>query len=130
MPLKKSPPLTYHRAHKLRHNPTEAEAKLWTYLRSHRLNNVHFRRQHEIGKYIVDFCSPRQKLIIELDGSQHLDRAQQDEDRSIYLTSKGYRILRFWNNDVTNNLKAVIVAIERSLSEFENYRIHPPTSPK
>jgi very-short-patch-repair endonuclease len=120
MPPKKSPPLTYYRAHKLRQNPTEPESKLWTYLRSHRLNNVHFRRQHAIGKYIVDFCAPRQRLIIELDGSQHLDREQQDEERTTFLNGKGYRILRFWNNDVTNNLEAVIISIEQALGEIKN----------
>jgi len=120
MPQKQSDPLTIQRAHKLRQNPTETEAKLWTYLRSHRFNNVHFRRQHAIGKYIVDFCAPRQKLIIELDGSQHLDRQKQDEVRSTFLTRKGYHILRIWNNDVTNNLDAVIIAIDLSLGEAEN----------
>ncbi len=120
MPPKKSTPQTYNRAHKLRQNSTEPEAKLWTYLRSHRLNNVHFRRQHAIGKYIVDFCAPRQRLIIELDGSQHLGREQQDEERTAFLNGKGYRILRFWNNDVTNNLEAVIISIEQALGEIKN----------
>ncbi len=119
MPPKKSPPQAYQRAHHLRKNSTEAESKLWTHLRSHRLNDVHFRRQHVIGKYIVDFCAPGQKLIIELDGSQHIDRVSQDEDRSNYLVSKGYRILRFWNNDVTYNLDAVIIAIEQALLDNE-----------
>jgi very-short-patch-repair endonuclease len=130
MPPKKSPPVTYQRAHSLRHNSTEAEAKLWTYLRSHRIKAVHFRRQHVIGKFIVDFCAPRQKLIIEVDGSQHLAREHQDDDRSVYLASKGYRILRFWNNDVTNNLEVVIVEIERYLSELEKEGKLLPTSPK
>lgn len=129
MPPKRSTPKTYQRARKLRHNPTEAEAKLWTYLRTHRLNDVHFRRQHSIGKYIVDFCAPREKLIIELDGSQHLDREVQDELRSYFLSSKGYRILRFWNNDVMNNIEAVIISIEQALMEVENIELPPPASP-
>ena len=120
MPPKKSPPLTYKQAHDLRHNSTEVETKLWTCLRSHRLNNIHFRRQHPIGKYIVDFYAPRQMLIIELDGSQHFDRVEQDKERSIFLSSKGYRILRFWNNEVTNNLEAVIIAIDEALIEGKN----------
>src|SRR4030042_96789 len=120
MPPKKSPPITYQHAHDLRHNSTEAEAILWTYLRSHRLKDIHFRRQHAIGKFIVDFCASRQKLIIELDGSQHLDREEQDSERTSFLASKGYRILRFWNNDVMNDLNAVMIAIEQALSAVEN----------
>jgi very-short-patch-repair endonuclease len=117
MPKKRSTPITYARAHQLRRKPTEAESKLWAFLRSHRLGDVHFRRQHAIGKYIVDFCSPRQKLIIELDGSQHLDQEHWDQERSAFLQSKGYRILRFWNNDVSNNIQAVIATIENTLSQ-------------
>ncbi len=117
---KKISPITHQRAHNLRHDQSEPEAKLWTYLRTHRLGDVHFRRQHTIGKYIVDFCAPRHKLIIELDGSQHLDRELQDRVRSSFLSSKGYRILRFWNNDVMNNLDAVIVTIEQALYEGQD----------
>jgi very-short-patch-repair endonuclease len=116
MPRKRSTPITYQRARTLRRNPTEAESKLWAYLRSHRLGDVHFRRQHAIGIYIVDFCAPRQKLIIELDGSQHLDHEEQDQERSSFLALKGYRILRFWNHEISNNLDGVIIAIEQVLS--------------
>ena len=72
---------------------------------------VQFRRQHAIGNYIVDFCSPRRKLIIELDGSQHLDQAEYDLERTQYLEAKGYRVLRFWNNDVMNKIDAVLNVI-------------------
>lgn len=120
MPSERSTPIVFQYAHDLRHNATEAETKLWTYLRSHRLINIHFRRQHPIGKYIVDFCAIRQKLIIEIDGSQHLNQEEQDGERSSFLSLKGYGILRFWNNDVMNNLEAVIVAIEQALGEAEN----------
>ncbi len=99
------------RAYELRHNLTETEARLWRVLRSHRVNNVHFRRQHAIGNYIVDFCAPSQKLIIELDGSQHLDQQDYDDERTAFLESKGYRVLRFWNSDVSNNMDAVLTAI-------------------
>ena len=90
MPQKISTPITLQRAHNLRHDPTEAESRLWSRLRAHQLRDVHFRRQHAIGKYIVDFCAPRQKLIIELDGSQHLDREKQDQERTSFLVIKGY----------------------------------------
>jgi very-short-patch-repair endonuclease len=78
---------------------------------------VHFRNQHAIGNYIVDFCAPRKKLIIELDGSQHLKQQEYDEKRTAYLKSKGYRVLRFWNNDVMNNIDEVIKAIWSVLNE-------------
>ena len=117
MPPRISTIKTYKRAHQLRHETTESEARLWSYLRAHRLNSIHFRRQYAIGKYVVDFCAPRQKLIIEVDGSQHLDREEQDKDRATYLTLQGYRILRFWNDDVMNNLEGVIIAIEQALLE-------------
>ena len=88
---------TFARAKELRHNLTEAEAKLWACLCTHHLANVGFRRQHAIGPYIVDFCAPRVKLIIELDGSHHLDQQAYDAQRSAYLQTRGYRVVRFWN---------------------------------
>jgi very-short-patch-repair endonuclease len=111
MPPKVSTPKMIHRAGELRQNQTEAEARLWARLRAHRMAGVQFRRQHAIGNYIVDFCSPRRKLIIELDGSQHLDQVEDDSERTKYLEAKGYRILRFWNNDVMNEIDAVLNVI-------------------
>ncbi len=108
MPHRRSTPKSFKQAQSLRHEQTEAESKLWTYIRSHRIENVHFRRQHAMGKYIVDFCAPRQKLIVEVDGSQHLDHEKLDQERSDYLASRGYTILRFWNNDVLNDMNTVI----------------------
>ncbi len=90
---------------------SEAEVRLWACLRRHQLGNIHFRRQYSIGKYIVDFCAPYQKLVIELDGSQHLDNPE-DGERSAYLTSKGYQVLRFWNHEVMNNIEDVLKAID------------------
>jgi len=72
---------------------------------------VSFRRQHAIGNYIVDFCSPRQKLIIELDGGQHLEQQEYDQVRTEFLQAKGYRVLRFWNKDVLSDLNGVMKAI-------------------
>jgi very-short-patch-repair endonuclease len=111
MPPKVSTPKIMRRAGELRQNQTEAEAKLWSRLRAHRMAGVQFRRQHAIGNYIVDFCSPRRKLIIELDGSQHLDQAEYDSERTKYLEAKGYRVLRFWNNQVMNEIDAVLNVI-------------------
>lgn len=115
---KRSTPTIMHRAGELRKEPTPAESKLWAYLRSRRLNGVKFRRQHAIGNYIVDFCAPRKKLIIELDGSQHLDQQEYDAQRTVFLESKGYRILRFWNNDVMNDTQTVLTVILEALVEL------------
>ena len=104
------------RAKQLHRNMTEAESKLWTQLRAHRMGDVHFRNQHAIGNYIVDFRAPRKKLIIELDGSQHLDQKEYDEARAAFLKSKGYRIMRFWNNDVLNNIDSVLRVIYEALN--------------
>jgi very-short-patch-repair endonuclease len=117
MPPPKIKPETHNRAHKLRNKITETESRLWTFLRSDRLANIHFRRQHPIGKYIVDFCAPREKLIIESDGSQHMDHEYQDQEQTVFLISKGYQVLRFWNHEVTNNIEGVIIAIQQALNK-------------
>ena len=65
----------------------------------------------------MDFCAPRRKIIIELDGSQHLEQEEYDEERTIYLKSKGYRILRFWKHDVMNHIESVLTVIWNTLKE-------------
>ena len=100
-----------HRAGELRREPTLAEARLWRYLRSQNLEGTHFRRQYAIDNYIVDFCAPRAKLIIEVDGSQHLDQQDYDTERTEFLKAKGYRVLRFWNNDILKNIEDVMATI-------------------
>jgi very-short-patch-repair endonuclease len=117
MKPKRTTPAKMHRAAELRKSPTPAEAKLWAHLRKNQLNTVSFRRQHAIGSYITDFCSPRWKLIIELDGSQHLELQEYDNDRTVYLNERGYHVLRFWNNDVINDINGVLQAI---INELEN----------
>ncbi len=108
MPPKRTTPKMMHRAGELRKELTPAEIKLWAYLRTLREDGIHFRRQHAIGPYVVDFCSPRCHLIIEVDGSQHLEQEEYDAARTAYLESKGYRVLRFWNGDVLNKIKSVM----------------------
>jgi very-short-patch-repair endonuclease len=105
------------RAKELNRNLTPAEEKLWAQLRTHRMGEVHFRKQHAIGNYIVDFCAPRKKLIIELDGSQHIEQQNYDMERTEFLKSKGYKVLRFWNNDVLNNMESVLSMIWSALNE-------------
>jgi very-short-patch-repair endonuclease len=114
---KRSTPKIIHRSGELRKEPTPAEAKLWVYLRAHRTESVHFRRQHAIDPYITDFCAPRQKLIIELDGSQHLNQEEYDTERTAYLEARGYCVLRFWNGDVMNNIIGVMGMILEELRE-------------
>ena len=111
MPPKRSTPKLYHRAIQLRKEPTVSEAKLWAFLRGNKLNGVNFRRQHAIGKYIADFCSLKKRLVIELDGSQHLEQEEYDRERTLYLESQGYRVIRFWNDQVMNDMEGVIKVI-------------------
>ena len=107
--------LNLQRKRTMRSNPTLAEAKLWSALRKRQICSVRFRRQHTIGPYIVDFCAPRRKLIIEVDGSQHLAQQEYDQKRSDFLADKGYRVLRFWNNEVLNDLNGVVIVIESAI---------------
>ncbi len=95
-------------AKNLRSNQTDCENIIWQNLRAKRLNNIKFRRQVPIGKYIVDFINLDKKLVIELDGSQHLDAIQYDNNRTEYLTNSGYKVVRFNNNDIINNLESVL----------------------
>ena len=83
------------------------------------MDGVHFRNQHAIGSYVVVFCAPRKKLIIELDGSQHLEQEEYDNERTVFFKSKGYRVLRFWNNDVLNDLDSVLKVILWTLNGKE-----------
>jgi very-short-patch-repair endonuclease len=114
---KRTTPKIFARAKALHRNLSPAEAKLWKQLRAHRMGNIHFRNQHAIGNYIVDFCAPRKRLIIELDGSQHLEQEAYDAERTSFLESKGYRVLRFWNNDVLNNIDLVLRVIWSVVNE-------------
>lgn len=117
MPRKpRSNPRTKHQAIKLRKESTPAERKLWSRIRNDQLG-VTFRRQHAVGNYIPDFCSPKAKLIIELDGSQHLEQEDYDEERTKYLKLLGYKVMRFWNNDVMNKIEDVILAITHAMKD-------------
>ena len=103
-------------ARTLRRNSTDAEIRLWSALRDRRLAGYRFRRQHPIGPFIVDFGCTRHQLIIEADGGQHADNAA-DEERTEWLQRNGWRVLRFWNNDILANTNGVIETILRELSE-------------
>ena len=102
-------------ARQLRREMTDAEKRLWSQLRGRQLANHKFRRQAPVGPYVVDFCCLQQKLIIEVDGGQHAERTQQDLERTAELEARGYRVLRFWNNDVMGNIGGVMDTIARAL---------------
>ena len=95
---------------------TDAEQKLWYRLRNRQLSDHKFRRQHEIDHYIADFACTEALLIVELDGGQHADQACYDERRTQHLQAMGYRVLRFWNNDVLTNIESVLAVILGSLA--------------
>ena len=111
----RSNPKTRTRAIELRKELTLAERKLWSAIRNDQLG-VNFRRQHAIGKYIPDFVCIEKKLIIELDGSQHLEQTEYDAERTKYLEAQGYKVIRFWNNDVVNRNDSVLKVILDSLT--------------
>ena len=113
------------RVRQLRHHMPEAEKKLWSALRNRRLEGFKFRRQMCIGPYIADFCCREAKLVVEVDGSQHGDRTGYDEARSTALAKEGYRVLRFWNNEVMGDLEAVLIAILSALVPSPSHSASP-----
>jgi very-short-patch-repair endonuclease len=100
----------------MRRNPTEAERRLWSILRSHRLVGYKFKRQQRIGTFIVDFVNFERRLIVEADGSQHTENAY-DEKRDTWLKAQGFEVLRFGNNDVLAKTNVVADAIWNALQD-------------
>jgi very-short-patch-repair endonuclease len=97
----------------LRNSATDAERRLWLNLQSSQLEGVKFRRQEPIKEYIVEFVSFQKKLIIELDGGQHAEAMEKDMQRDDCLVGLGFKVLRFWNNDVFQNLEGVLEVIRQ-----------------
>ncbi|MAF96631.1 MAG: DNA (cytosine-5-)-methyltransferase [Rhodospirillaceae bacterium] len=102
-------------ARRMRKNPTEAEHRLWGFLRGKQIGGFRFRRQAPIGPFIADFVCFSAKLVIELDGGHHALQADEDEARSRWLEAQGFRVLRFWNNDVLGNADGVAETIRGAL---------------
>lgn len=98
-------------AKSLRTNQTDAENRLWYQLRAHRFMGLKFKRQKPIGRYIVDFVCIEKKLIIELDGGQHADQMEYDKVRDDAFKADGFSVLRFWNNEVMQEMEAVLEKI-------------------
>ena len=105
------------RARQLRRNQTEVERQLWQLLRDRRLEGFKFRRQYPIGPYFADFACVAARLVVELDGGQHVDQARYDQIRTRYLAASGYRVIRFWNHEVLGARDAVLDEILRVLGE-------------
>jgi very-short-patch-repair endonuclease len=103
--------LNVDRARGLRQTMTDAERVLWRHLRNRQLSGFKFRRQHEVDRYIVDFVCTEALLIVELDGGQHADEVEYDERRTQQLQAMGYRVLRFWNNDVLSDIQSVLEVV-------------------
>jgi len=103
----------------LRKRMTDAERSLWSRIRASQIDGCKFRRQSPIGKYIVDFVCHEQRLIVEVDGGQHSANAEQDRIRDKWLGEQGYKILRFWNNEVLANMEGVLEIIR------DNCKISP-----
>ncbi|WP_460840645.1 endonuclease domain-containing protein [Noviherbaspirillum agri] len=103
-------------ARSLRSDMTLAERKLWQALRGKQIEGFRFRRQHPIGLYIADFACLDKLLLIELDGGQHQEQKEYDERRTEFLQSQGWRVLRFWNNDVLGNFEGVLASVVDALT--------------
>ena len=116
------------RAQELRNNATDAEKRIWRHLSRRQLGGYKFSRQMPVGPFICDFLCREAALVVELDGGQHDLRAAYDGARSRFIESQGYRVLRFWNNDVMSNVEGVLEAILETL-EAVPMSPPPPTPP-
>jgi very-short-patch-repair endonuclease len=119
------------RARSLRREMTETERRLWWHLRGLKVKGTHFRRQATIGPYFADFACHERKLVVELDGSGHLEsnRSAADKVRTRFLESRGYRVLRFWNNEVLTNTDGVMTVIYDALNGRASSAPPPLTPP-
>jgi very-short-patch-repair endonuclease len=116
-------------ARKLRRNQTDAARLLWSRLRNRQIANLKFKRQVAIDRYVVDFCCSDARLIVELDGGQHAIRLAEDANRTKALETMGYLVLRFWNNDVTQNLEGVLEEILNTVKQHLPEPPHPDPLP-
>ena len=105
-------------ARKLRKNATTQERIVWEILRAHRFYGYEFRRQYPIGDYIVDFVCREKKIIIELDGGQHNTdvNIEYDNARTMYLEAKGYKVIRFWNNEIDKNKEGFYLRLKKEFN--------------
>jgi very-short-patch-repair endonuclease len=109
--------LAHSRARRLRRDQTDAEKRLWDRLRSRELAEFRFRRQFPIGNFIADFACPQSRIAIELDGGHHFDQVAKDEWRTGLIEKRGFRVMRFWDNEVLEDVNAVAEKIIEALLE-------------
>jgi very-short-patch-repair endonuclease len=105
------------RARQLRREQTDAEAKLWSYLRNRQLDGFKFRRQHPIGRFVVDFCCVDRRLIVEVDGEVHRSQAAEDQARAEALQAAGYTIARWTNDQIEHQVADVLAELRRLLND-------------
>ena len=118
------------RARKLRGNITDAENRLWGALRRDQLNGLHFRRQHPVGPFTLDFYCPSLRLAVEVDGGQHAEQQKQADDRrTCWLAEKGVVVVRYWNNDVLLNLEGVLSDLLTHAERLAQAATPSPTPP-
>ena len=117
------------RARSLRKRLTDAERLLWRHLRDRELDGWKFRRQYQVGAFIVDFICLEKNLVVEVDGGPHAENEESDIHRSAYLNKMGYRVLRFWNNEVMQETDGVLEAILAILANTDQNSPSPPPSP-
>ena len=103
-------------ARRLRRDTTKAEKHFWIHVRNRQVGGAKFRRQWPIAKFIVDFCCSERRLVVEIDGGQHADN-KNDLERTKLLEELGYRVIRFWNNDVMENIEGVIERLTKALAD-------------
>lgn len=101
----------------MRRQQTDAERKLWAALRDRQITGTKFRRQVPIGPYVVDFVSREKRVVVELDGGQHASQREADNERTAFLESRGYRVVRFWDNEVLCETRAVLEQISKAVSD-------------
>ena len=121
--------MTRQLARALRKRMTDAERKLWRHLRNRELGGWKFRRQYPVGPFIVDFICVEKNVVIEVDGGQHAENEALDLQRSAYLNKMGYRVVRFWNNEVLQETEAVLEAIFAILANDKQNSPSPRPSP-
>ncbi len=109
----------------LRSKMSDAERLLWKHLYQRQIHGCKFRRQHPIGHYIADFICLDRQLIIEVDGGQHAEQEMYDQQRTAWLNQQGFTVLRFWNNEVLENIEGVMAVIWQSL----DLETQPPSQP-
>ena len=115
-------------AKRLRKQPTEAEKRLWYFLHKKQLDGLRFKRQEAIGQYVADFVCPALKLVVEVDGGQHGIKVEKDAARTAWLESQGYSVIRFWNNEVMDNIEGVLATVREEVAALLAMRTAPPST--